>query len=124
MSPLCHALIKVNFGANASIEVPPLGFTNITNRNLSEIDTSHLSINNSALSLWVYSFTGNNTIRFEQSSTDVFRSLYDFDIRYYQGYSGSLLTHGGLYVFKTDDSDSRPFPHKLESILVYRGNLS
>ena len=83
VGPLGHAIIKVSFGSDKSIEVAPFGFTKINGKNLSEVYLKNLSISNSALSLWVHSFPGNSTIRFEQRSTDVARSLYDFDIRYY-----------------------------------------
>ena len=48
---------------------------------------------------------------------------FDFDFRYYIPYTGGLVP-GGLYVFKTVDSNSAPYNHKLKLIKVFSGAKS
>ena len=46
---------------------------------------------------------------------------FDFDFRYYRTYNGQKLMGSGLYVFKTQDQDSLPYPHKIVGIQLFRG---
>ena len=49
-------------------------------------------------------------------------TYFDFDLRYYVPYHDGELRRSGAYVFKTTDTDSHPFNHRIESIQVYKGN--
>lgn len=41
---------------------------------------------------------------------------FEFDFRYYNPYHGTSLKSSGVYVFKTEDTDSTPFDHSISSI--------
>jgi hypothetical protein len=42
--------------------------------------------------------------------------LFEFDLRWYQPVMNNGMVASGLYVFKTDDKDSRPFDHAISKI--------
>jgi hypothetical protein len=46
------------------------------------------------------------------------RDFY-FDFRYNEPYNGQGMTSSGLYVFKTEDQDSRPYDHGFVSAQAY-----
>jgi hypothetical protein len=46
---------------------------------------------------------------------------FEFDFRYYNPYIRDKYVGSGLYVFKTSDRDSIPFPHRIISVQAYQG---
>ena len=52
-------------------------------------------------------------VRFGLTRTEISSGehFFDFVFRYYVPFHGVGLNGGGLYVFKTSDSDSQPYNH-------------
>lgn len=99
----------------------------LSKQEYSRICNDTLSIKNDKMELSVKDCDGKK-VRFSLKRTGpngkkLTERLFEFDIRYYEPVRNSGYVASGLYVFKTEDKDSRPFDHAISKIQVFQGKL-
>ncbi|CDW89891.1 glycosyl hydrolases family 38 protein [Stylonychia lemnae] len=137
--PFRYALIMLQKAPDTNNEIEGLGFGDyepIFNETMLEeegdsvgynysdqCDPKILFIQNKIIRLEVIKCTEHaiqfNYIRFQ----DDIEHKFEFEFRYYLPVFNGRKKNSGLYVFKTEDQDSRPYDHRLTGIEAFRGEL-
>ena len=60
----------------------------------------------------------------ENTEGNIIDRTFKFDFRFYTAYTAGGMQKSGVYTFKTIDSDSKPYNHKITSIEPFLGSSS